>query len=170
MYPVISDNPAVQKHYEEMRARGESHRLAEMLATRVTPGLMTDSVFLSGHCNGNQFERTAVLGDYYRRVAEQAGQSTRGKVYLSGLAEYPGDPKAWVAGRGDVRRVLDERGWGAEGAVNCPVTNLAPVSEKYRVADDLVAARAEDLAEKQPEAPREELLEKARAQLEPQWK
>lgn len=37
------------------------------------------------------------------------GGSTTGKVYLSSLAEYPGDPRAWVSGKDDVKRVCKER-------------------------------------------------------------
>lgn len=82
------------------------------------PAVMTDSVFLEGHANGNQFENTPSLGDFYAREAKAQGVDTKGKVYLSGLASHPGDPRAWVSGRGDVRKVCEERGWHCEGAVN----------------------------------------------------
>jgi hypothetical protein len=51
-------------------------------------------------------------------MAERNGVDINGKVYVSGLANYLGDPRAWVSGRDDVRRVLEERGWSSQGAVN----------------------------------------------------
>lgn len=137
-YPRVSRHDDEQAAYVAQRLDGAAHRLAEMLATATPPGAMTDREFLYGHCNGNQFEATPEAGDAYRRVAEANGQDTTGKVYVSGLAEYPGDPRAWVSGRGDVARVLDERGWGAEGAVSRPVT---------RVGEPMNCALAEDIIE-----------------------
>ena len=110
-----------QQVYDEAIANGCSPKLAEMFALGAPPGCMTDAVFLEGHCNGNQFEKTPAHGDELRRVAESQGQSTTGKVYLGGLARYAGDPEAWVNGRSDVKRVCEQRGWGADGAVSVAV-------------------------------------------------
>lgn len=103
--------------YADCIRDGCSPSLADMLSSATPPGCVTDSTFLAGHCCGNQFEKTPEVGDRLREIAESQGQMTKGKVYLGSLARYPGDPKAWVDGRGDVKRVCEERGWGCEGDV-----------------------------------------------------
>jgi hypothetical protein len=117
-------------------------------APGITPGqppaCITDATFLAGHCNGSQFEKTPYIGDYYRCEAEAAGVSTKGKVYLSQLAEYPGDPRAWVDGRGDVQRVCEERGWGCGGSVNVQGAAMPPEPE-IALADDIAESLANDL-------------------------
>jgi hypothetical protein len=171
MFPAISDDPVIQADYEAMRRAGEPHKAAEMFALHQTPALMTDAVFLEGHHSGNQFVRTPEMGEYYKRTAEAEGQTTEGKVYLHGLAAYPGDPKAWVTGRGDAERVLKERGWGAEGAVTTRVSQVAEPDEKYKVSDDLVAQGVEKELEgvdaKDADVPA--LTEKVREKLSPNW-
>jgi hypothetical protein len=152
-YPTISNDPAIQAHYERSRAAGSSHKFAEMVALAQPPGISgTDSVFLEGHCNGNQFANTPEVGEYYRSVAEAAGVSTEGKVYKSGLANYPGDPKAWVSGRGDVLRVVRERNWSCEGAVRHDrVRGIYDGEPDVPLADDLVDAFVEEAVREHPE-------------------
>lgn len=149
-YPVISGDPAVQAEYEAMRARGEGHRLAEMLATRVTPALLTDAVFMEGRCNGNQFEHVPAVGDRFRRRAAAAGVDPTGKFYAAGLAAFPGDPRAWVSGRGDVRRVCEERGYECEGAVRYRPAVPRDGAPDVDLAPDIVAREARRRAEKDP--------------------
>jgi hypothetical protein len=170
-YPIISDDPGVQASYVEMREAGEPHNAAEMFALRAAPALMTDAVFLEGHHSGNQFSRTPAVGEYYKRTAEAQGQTTEGKVYLSQLAAYPGDPKAWVSGRGDAERVLKERGWGSEGAVTAKVTNTAQADQKYKVSEDLVKAgvakELEGVNALDADVPA--LTEQVREKMSPNW-
>ncbi len=136
-------------------------------------GLMTDKVFLGGlSTNGDQFETAPEQGDYYRAVAEAKGQSVKGKVYLSSLAEYPGDPKAWVDGRGDVRRVLEDRGWNSRGAVNVK-SQAREAPERIDVAEDIVdrqvaleVAADPGLSDMDPGELRHEVKEK----LVPHWR
>lgn len=168
-YPVVSTDPEVQQFYVTCRESGTAHNLAEMFALCQAPSVMTDAVFLEGRHSGSQFEKSPAVGDFYKRVAEQAGQDITGKTYVSGLARYPGDPEAWVSSRGDVRRVCEQRGWGCTGAVEVPVSKIAETGGPYRVADDLVEARADVLAREEPEASRADLLIKAREQLSPDW-
>lgn len=140
---------------------------------RVNIGVMTDSVFLQGmSTNGSQFEGQEWAGDYYREVAEAHGQSVKGKVYLSGLAEFPGDPRAWVDGRGDVQRVLEERGWNGRGAVNVKAPGPLGETERVSVADDIVEQEVQEelaadpgLADMDPGELRHEVKEK----LKPHW-
>ncbi len=54
-----------------------------------------------------------LVRESYLGAARRAGVSTNGKVYMHGLAEYPGDPRAWVDDVGDARRYIESRGWGS---------------------------------------------------------
>jgi hypothetical protein len=104
--------------YVQMREAGQSAKLAEMFAEQRPPQANTDATFLAGNANGKQFEDCQPLGDTLKAMAEREGQSVKGKKYLSQLARYPGDPEAWVDGRGDVARVVAKRGWRCSGSVN----------------------------------------------------
>jgi len=177
--PTVNGKTLTEAEYEAWsRRRAEFLKAAgQDLATglkegTVTIGVMTDKVFLEGHCNGGQFETTPWAGDYYKEVAEAHGQSVKGKVYLSGLAAFPGDPRAWVDGRGDVRRVLEERGWNGRGAVNVTGPPAEGPPERVAVAPDIlerqVALEVEadpSLAEMDPGELRHELTQK----LRPHW-
>lgn len=151
-------------YYCAMRLDGSSHKWAEMLALQSPPMSNTDREFLEG--TGEQFSKTPGMGDFYKRVAERHGQNTKGKTYISGLARFPGDPEAWVTGRGDVKRVCEQRGWDCDGSVK--VKGVKPdTSGPYRVADDLVADRASDLLAAGAARDAEEAGHKAREQLSP---
>jgi hypothetical protein len=111
--------PEQQKHYDACIAEGTSPALAEMFATGQTPGVSTTKTFLEGmSTNGSQFESKPEIGDYLARDLKKSGGSPKGKVYLSGLALYPGDPKAWVSDKSDVKRVCRERDYDCSGAVS----------------------------------------------------
>ncbi len=162
--PIISDNPEVQRRYMEMRAAGESHNIAELLATQEVPFIMTDSEYLKGmSCNGSQFEKTPHIGDFYKAEAEKAGVSTTGKVYLSGLADRPGDPKAWISGRGDVQRVCEERGMSCQGSVQVAARQEEP-KPGPRLAPDIVNRFVKKELAKKPGQRVEEVREKVIAE------
>lgn len=108
-------------HYWDCRRNGCEPRLAEMLALQAPPMSNTDREFLEGHCNGSQFAGSPMandMGNKYAAVAKERGVSIKGKVYLSGLARYPGDPKAWVSDRGDVKRIAEEQNLAIQGSVD----------------------------------------------------
>lgn len=161
---IVYGNPTryfldgVEVGEREYRIRSASPRLEEMLACQQPPMVRSDSTFLRGHANGRQFETTPHLGDAYAAEARAAGVNVNGKVYLSSLAAFPGDPRAWVSDRGDVQRVCEERGWSCEGAVTVkPRSSLNGPPQGPAVADDLVdravaeaVARDPGLAEKDP--------------------
>lgn len=169
-WPIVSDHPDVQAHYERCREEGTSHTLAEMFALAQPPQSRTDREFLRGHCNGSQFAGNPAMGDYYKAVAEAEGQDTKGKVYLSGLADYPGDPRAWVDGRGDVQKVCEERGWGCAGAVNLKVRVEEPVS--VAIDEALVQQEVEHILTQVPDPQHvdtEDLAEQVREKRKPHW-
>lgn len=130
---------------QQFASAGDPKRFDEMIASGRVPGCLTDREFLQGHCNGSQFEDTPSVGDFYKNEAKEAGVDCKGKVYLSGLAAFPGDPKAWVSGRGDAQRVLEERGWASEGAVKVKMGDVAQPTGGG-VAPELIAEEAQAVA------------------------
>lgn len=163
--PLDELTPAARAAFEARTRR----RLADMLASGRPPRGKTDDTFLAiqDNCNGKQFERQPGVGDLYRRRARAAGVSTTGKVYLSALAEYPGDPHAWVAGRGDVRRRCEERGWGCDGAVK--VRGREHEHKPVGLAADIVEREARKLMERDPGLRPEDARERAFRLRAPHW-
>lgn len=153
---------------QEEWSAGCEGRLQEMLAAQQPPQSKTDREFLYGlH---EQFAENPQLGNMYKRIAESYGQNVTGKKYLSSLAAFPGDPRAWVDGRGDVARVCEDRGWNCEGDVKVK-GRPEDASGPYRVANDIVQNRAEDLLDAAVERGEritiDEALNAAREQLSP---
>ena len=153
---------------EEAAARDRFH---DMVAHRKGPFLMTDSVYCEGRCNGNQFEATPWVGDHHLAVAKSEGVDITGKVYEPQMAEYPGDPKAWVTGRGDIQRYCEEVGANCYGAVQARHHRTEPVKEEV-VAPDLLEMHTDMRIEKNPELahkPREEVKEETLDIIRPPW-
>jgi len=171
-YPRVSDSGYVQAHYNACRMDGVPHKLAEMFALGQPPMSNTDREFLEGQggCY-DQFGGNEFLGNFYAAQAKKAGVSTTGKVYLSGLARYPGDPEAWVSGRGDAQRVLEQRGWGAHGALNVKVRDCEPAGKGGLASDVVDSLVAERLAEVPAgeRADREALRESVVSRHAPHW-
>lgn len=108
--------------YWDCRINGCSRTLAEMLALQQAPCLKTDATFLAGVGMGSQFSHSPMeehIGDSYVRMARSVDPdfSPKGKVYLRGMAAYPGDPRAWVSDRHDIKAACEERNWTVSGAV-----------------------------------------------------
>lgn len=147
-------------------------KLDPMLAAGQAPMSRTDREFLEGHCNGSQFQDTPHIGNFYRAEAAKRGVNTTGKVYLSGLAAYPGDPRAWVSDRGDVQRVCEERGYDCDGAVKVRAARRDQEPERVAVADDLVDNRVRQKVAANPDLmrrPLPELRAEAKAEIAPHW-
>lgn len=166
-FPVVSDDPAIQAHYEYCRSQGTSHLLAEMFAYAQPPRSDSDTDFMRGTENGRQFQDRPEAGNEYRRVAESHGQNTKGKRYLSSLAEFPGDPRAWVDSKADVQKVCEERGWGCTGKVNVKMRNDVAPPEHVDIADDIIRdeVATEVAAGAHPREAREKVVEKRK----PHW-
>ena len=142
-----------------------------MLVAAAAPSANTDREFLHGQCNGNQFERQPDLGDFYKRQCERRGGTTKGRKYLSQLARFPGDPEAFVSGRGDVQKVLEQRGWGAEGSVKATRREPKEPKPAVGVADKIVDRETVRELEGQTVTKREYLdkREKVRNRIKPRW-
>lgn len=157
-YPKISDKFVVQVDYWKMRLDGQSHNMAEMLALKKFPGTRTDVEFNKGRCNGNQFEHVPGLGDHYRSVTEALGGSTTGKFYCAQLADFPGDPTAWVSDRSDVLRVAREKNFSVEGSVEYRAEPTAPRPDVV-VDPQLIIDETNDIMEAMPRSNREEVFD-----------
>jgi hypothetical protein len=145
-WPWVSKDLDRQERYVQLRISGQSHNMAEILATGKFPGTRTDVEWNRGHVNGSQFAENPVqakIGDYYRRVAEEYGQNVTGKVYHAGLAKFSGDPRAWVSGRGEAEALIRERGWSSEGLVSVKAPMLDFPDDPPGVDPRLIASEVE---------------------------
>ena len=109
--------PMDEEAYRELTQHADEQRLLEMLESGRGPHCVTDSTFLKDSENGRQFADCPHIGDAYKARCEANGGSVKGKKYLSQLARYPGDPRAWVSGRGDIQRICEEDGSTCDGLV-----------------------------------------------------
>jgi len=149
-------------------------RLADMLESGIAPYGVTDATFMAG--KHDQFANQQAQGDRYAERAREHGMtSVKGKRYMSQLARFPGDPEAWVRGRGDVQRVCEQRGWGCEGAVK-----VAPVEKEKApataIADDILESRANrEIAETvavtgaPPKEKKQTIKERIKERIKPHW-
>ena len=158
--PIISADPAIQARYREMRADGQSHNMAEVLALRAFPGFVTDDTFMRGRRgNVDQFANAPDQGKLYHAIAEQAGVSTSGMYYCSPLASYPGDPTAWISGRSDVTRIAREKGLKIEGMVNfTPDVEHEPTPD-IPIAEDILERHVQEHLAADPFARYEDVRE-----------
>jgi hypothetical protein len=176
---TISDTPAVQKRYEALIRKGESHAIAEMLAVRKAPGCVTDDTFFAGTKNGQQFSGNVMQefqGDLLASKLRKAGGSPAGKKYLGQLARFTGDPEAWVSTRGEVKAILEKNNWGAQGQVKRSIVDSCVEPEPPKdVADRIVRDEMLTIAEDTPELvrtpqQREDVLHQIKEKRTPHWK
>lgn len=172
-YPVVSDDPSVQAFYERLRRKGEGHGMAEILALRKPPGDRTDTQFIRGVRTPYGLPDTPV-GRYMAAKLKAGGANPNG-VYLGGLASRPGDPRAVVEGRDDIKRVCKARNWSCEGTVNVSMNrdNVDP-GAPVGVADDLVERHVETAALHNPECvatpkKRAETKQRIKEKITPHW-
>jgi hypothetical protein len=149
---VVSTNPRIQAKYEELRAKGQSHAMAELLAFRLPPGTKgSDKAFMQGRNNGEW------LNDYQpierRRLLEKArkaGINPNGKVYMNSLARSSSDDRAWVSDVGEAMKLRQIRVDELKRSEEAP-----PV----RLAEDMVQAKVAEAVAVNPMADRRELRE-----------
>jgi hypothetical protein len=144
---IITSCSMLRHEYREMIAGGASPRLAEMLVLQQGPSLQTDTRWLTGHVNKNQFAGHDRMADLYMRQAKRFGVVTENCVYKHQLARFPGDPEAWVSSRADVKKICADRNWECEGSVTHRAEDRGrsdPFAEPYQVAEDIVRDGVED--------------------------
>lgn len=148
--PFVSRDATVQLRYEKMRLLGQSHKMAEVLATRSFPGVKTDAVFNEGRFSGDS-GKLGVKELWLQAEAKKHGVSTTGKWYCSGLASFPGDPTAWVDSRGDVMRVAREKNMTVRGYVEHQGHETDPGGD-IPIADDLLGDEVAEVVDANPGA------------------
>lgn len=123
-------------------------KLCEMFATGRAPRGVTDDTRFAGFSKvgGAQFGSDEIR-EAYMQPAREAGVDVTGKQYFSELAAYPGDPEAWVDSQGDMRRLLEKRGWGCDGDLKVKAKNGDGPPKGVGLADDIV----DDLVEQRLE-------------------
>jgi hypothetical protein len=177
-YPTISDSQEVQAFYERMRDEGTSHSLAEVFATQQSPGIAgTDSNFFAGLHSGNHLDRwPGPVRRAYLAKAKAAGVDISGCVYLPSLARFPGDPLAWVRGRGDVKKLCEQQNLTSHGAVEhqADESRIAETAAKRSVpiAPDIVERELAKELTKHPEKKLkvQETREEVADRIMPSWK
>lgn len=103
--------------------KGNSPRMAEMLALRQTPRIMTDDVAMAGAMTiGKMYEQDPAGTTRLCKIAESLGYRPKHTdFYNSSVALQEGDPAAFLNHgqcRGHLRKTLEQRGMGGEGLVN----------------------------------------------------
>lgn len=79
------------------------------------PLLKTDTALMAGAKLGSdQFHGDPKVQDAYIGNAKRAGVSIQGKQYQGGLADYPGDPNAYVSDMNELRAKIKAKGAACE--------------------------------------------------------
>lgn len=148
---AFDKHPAAADRFLAMVSKGESPRMALMLALQSPPGTKgTDSVF-------NAAERRRVGQQYsdeymakITAIARRAGVDTAGKTYNGQLGKYH-DPRAWVSGLDDVRATAAAKGYRIEGAVNCDyLDDNAPPPAAPKLSERLIREQTERIVSGNP--------------------
>lgn len=107
----------VEPEYDRLLSEGHEPGFAAMLALKQAPVYSgSDRGFLEGDLLGHGIKEFPLwMQEDMVAKARQAGVSVSGKVYKSQLASYPGDPRAWVGSRDDVKDVCNERNMLCDG-------------------------------------------------------
>lgn len=139
--------------YLRCRANGCNRKLAICLAMKSFPGVKSDAIFNEGKFSGES-GRIGVQELWRREQAEKVGVSTNGKWYCSGLADFPGDPTAWVGDRGDVLRVARKKNMTVHGYVESQGHESDP-GEDLPIAQEIIDREVDSFMEMSPGANRE---------------
>lgn len=172
-YPQVSSNPFVQLFYEELRKRGESHNMADVLAHQRPPATPYSN---SERAFSNEFASDPVpfipdnlKGAVMQAVHEKTGVNVSNKVYCGKLADTRGplDPEAWVGSADDVRRVARNRNLTVTGAIN--VQGTIRQTPPVPLAEDIIERHVNMELKATPKADKRELREKVLATHAPKW-
>ncbi len=162
----IEDMPAAERDAFEQRAK---NRLEEMLAARRAPAIHTDATFFANVNAAPALHDRPGVAEEYRRVALAGGVNPVGKTYMPAIAAFPGDPEAWVSGRGDIQRVCEARGWACDGAVKVDARPAEGAAPPPAIAPDILAGLAERQRAADPSLSRAEATEAAIDLHAPSW-
>lgn len=163
-YQIVSSNPVTQGFYEHCRDEGNSHRMAEMLAFQQAPRCNTDREFFEGVGTlAKQFEGDEKVLDQITRNSMKHGHKPNANdMYVSALAKFPGDPKAFVpasGGRGHVQEVCEQRGWACSGSVNVKSREAESAPKKVALGEDIVRSKIRQMVRNNPDNARKSYRE-----------
>lgn len=138
--------------------------MCDIITSGQAPGPVTDRELLEGHTNQNQFEGNPryakwIEQQYKRHSGGKA--PPKGSIYMDNLCRkgMAGDPEAWVDGRGDVKRLLEKRGWGADGPLMSVKEQEKPPPVPKKLADHIVARNVNNHLAVNPRADKREVRE-----------
>lgn len=121
-WPLVSPQLDIQARYEEMRERGESHMMAEMLAYQRAPSCDTDTTLFAGKLSlADQFKHDPDHLEVLVKKAKARGISVNPTdQYVPQLASEPLDPTAIIAhsdGKSKIKKLCEMQGVDCHGQV-----------------------------------------------------
>lgn len=146
---MICSNPDCGREYKAYFTDDRNLcRICDMLQSGMTPTISTEATFqakANGKLGVGQFHPK--VRQHYLDAAREAGVSTDGKIYDGRLAAFPGDPQAWISGQDDAKRLVESRGWSADGDFKIKGPEIEPKKGPVLAPDlveDLVEAKLEE--------------------------
>lgn len=170
-WPVVSDDPAIQGFYERCRIDGVAHSLAEMFAFQSPPTPHDDTTWLRLNSKNIGGHENPFIHEAYTAPSRELGLSTSGSVYMPSIADFPGDPKAWVKNESELKQRQVERGGGwSDGTQVVRARNDVEPEADIDVAPDIVEQRVMDMMDANPELKATpEVFEQAKDSIAPHW-
>lgn len=154
--------------YIESIANNTHPRMAEMFALQQAPRLMTDSVFMGGTGRLGDTMSESHLEEVLAGAKKHGFTPNMNSMYMPTIARFCGDPEAFVSqsdGRYYVKKLLEKRGAGGEGAVTVKSREpLEAPKRKHRLAPDIVNRTVALMRQEKPEL-REVPVAKLKAQV-----
>lgn len=140
----------VYEKFQELLERGDSPRMAHMLATRGAPMMgSSDRAFCEGQYR-KMSRMSNPVRESMRAIAQRAGINTDGRYYVGGLGRYD-DPAAWVSGKEDLINSCKKRGFDADGVVKARYADHdAPPKKAPKLAPHLVEEMCARHAKRDP--------------------
>jgi hypothetical protein len=161
----ITDKGFVQEPVEP----ADPEILTDMLRTRRVPRIETDSTFMSGHKRLGDTRDEKSLKSLVAQARKHGYNPTANDVYMSPIAAFPGDPKAFVSqagGKHQVRKRCEELGLHCEGAVNVKGAEIAPPKPDVPLAADLLNEAVFKMVKNDPSLKRKPLRELKEAAID----
>jgi hypothetical protein len=148
--------------YFRARMQGSSDRAAAMYSLQKTAAIDTDDVFFQGAKPlYDQFGSQQALNRTLRESKKRGFTPDKNAIYYPNLARFRGDPEAYVTramGRSYIRKLLEKRGWSAEGGVNVkgrePESDPLDAKNCKPLGEDIIRRRMKEELKNNPELAR----------------
>ena len=159
--------------YFRARMQGSTDRAAAMYALQKTARIETDDVFFQGAKPlYDQFESQQALDRTLRESKKRGFVPDKNSIYYPNLARFKGDPEAYVTramGRSYIRKLLEKRGWAAEGGVNVkgrePESDPLDAKNCRTLGEDIIRRRMGEEITKNPDLARGKNRKRLRQQI-----